>query len=49
MEFQLIHFRDADKIIEEKAMVADVAMTMEYVFNTLPRLIVSRRTATNGP
>lgn len=35
MEFQLIHFRDADKIIEEKAMVSDVAMTMEYVFNTL--------------
>ena len=35
MEFQLIHFRDAEKIIEEKAMVSDVAMTMEYVFNTL--------------
>jgi len=35
VDFQLIHFRDADKIIEQKAMVSDVAMTMEYVFTAL--------------
>ncbi len=35
MDFQLIHFRGSDKIFETKAMVSDVAMTMEYIFNTL--------------
>jgi hypothetical protein len=33
--FELIHFRDSDKIFEQKAMIADVAMTMEYIFNVL--------------
>ena len=33
--FELIHFRDSDKIFEQKAMVSDVAMTMEYIFNSL--------------
>jgi hypothetical protein len=35
MDFQLIHFRDSDKIFETKAMISDVAMTMEYVFSAL--------------
>jgi hypothetical protein len=35
MDFQLIHFRDSDKIFEAKAMVGNVAMTMEYVFGVL--------------
>ena len=35
MNFEIIHFRDADKILEEKAMVSDLAMTCEYIFNAL--------------
>lgn len=35
MNFEIIHFRDADKILEEKAMVSDVNMTCEYLFNAL--------------
>lgn len=35
MDFEIIHFRDADKILEEKAMVSDLAMTVEFIFNAL--------------
>jgi len=35
MDFEILHFRDADKILEEKSMVSDVAMTCEYIFNAL--------------
>ena len=35
MNFEIIHFRGADKILEEKSMVSDIAMTCEYIFNAL--------------
>jgi hypothetical protein len=35
MNFEIIHFRDADKILEEKAMISDLAMTVEFIFNAL--------------
>jgi hypothetical protein len=35
VDFQLLHFRDSDEIFKSKAMISDVAMTMEHVFNTL--------------
>jgi len=35
MSFEIIHFRGADKILEEKSMISDVAMTMEYIYDSL--------------
>ena len=35
MHFQLFHFHGSDKILEQKIMVCDVAMTVEHVFNAL--------------
>lgn len=35
MNFEIIHFRDADRILEQKAMISDVMMTCEYIFNAL--------------
>ncbi len=35
MSFEIIHFRGADKILEKKSMISDVAMTMEYVYDSL--------------
>lgn len=35
MNFEILHFRNSDKILEEKSMVADVTMTCEYIFNAL--------------
>ena len=35
MSFEIIHFRGADKIIEKKSMISDVAMTMEYIYDSL--------------
>ncbi len=35
MEFEIIHFRDAKKILEEKRMLKDVNITCEYIFDNL--------------
>jgi len=35
MSFEIIHFRGADKILEKKSMASDVAMTIEYVYDSL--------------
>ncbi len=35
MSFEIIHFRGADKIMEKKSMISDVAMTMEYIYDSL--------------
>lgn len=35
MNFEIIHFRDADKILEKLAMSSDLAMTVEFIFNAL--------------
>ena len=35
MEFEIIHFRDAQKVLEEKSMVNDVNITCEYIFDAL--------------
>ena len=35
MSFEIIHFRGADKILEKKNMISDVAMTMEYIYDSL--------------
>ncbi len=35
MEFQIIHFRDAEKILKEKSMTKDVNLTCEYIFDAL--------------
>ena len=35
MNFEIIHFRDADKILKKKSMVSDIAMTMEYIYDSL--------------
>ena len=35
MPFELIHFRDADKIIKEKRMKKEVKSTLEYLDNVL--------------
>jgi len=35
MSFEIIHFRGADKILEDKAMMSDIAMTMEYIYDSL--------------
>ena len=35
MDFEIIHFRDAEKILEEKSMVSDVNITCEYLFDEL--------------
>jgi len=35
MSFEIIYFRDADKILKEKSMFSDIAMTMEYIHDAL--------------
>lgn len=35
MEFEIIHFRDAEKILKEKSMITDVNLTCEYIFDAL--------------
>ena len=35
MSFEIIHFRGADKILKEKSMISDLAMTMEYIYDSL--------------
>jgi hypothetical protein len=35
MDFEILHFRDAEKILEENSMISDVSMTCEYLFNAL--------------
>ena len=35
MSFEIIHFRGADKILEKKNMLSDMAMTMEYIYDSL--------------
>jgi len=35
MEFEIIHFRDAQKILKKKNMLTDVNLTCEYVFDNL--------------
>ena len=35
MNFEILHFRDAEKILVGKNMLADVLMTCEYLFNAL--------------
>jgi len=35
MSFEIIHFRGADKILKQKSMVSDIAMTMEYIYDSL--------------
>jgi len=35
MSFEIIHFRGADKILKKKSMLDDVAMTMEYIYDSL--------------
>ena len=35
MEFEIIHFRDAQKVLEEKSMITDVNLTCEYIFDAL--------------
>jgi hypothetical protein len=35
MEFEIIHFRDAQKVLEEKSMITDVNLTCEYIFDNL--------------
>ena len=35
MNFEIIHFRGAEKILEKKSMTSDVAMTMEYIYDSL--------------
>ena len=35
MSFEIIHFRDADKILKKKSMTSDIAMTMEYIYDSL--------------
>ncbi len=35
MSFEIIHFRDSDKIIKEKNMKKDVQLTMEYIDEVL--------------
>ena len=35
MNFEIIHFRDADKILKKKNMISDVTMTMEYIYDSL--------------
>jgi len=35
MSFEIIHFRGADKILKDKAIISDIAMTMEYIYDSL--------------
>ena len=35
MSFEIIHFRGADDILKKKSMISDLAMTMEYIYDTL--------------
>lgn len=35
MNFEILHFREAEKILKENSMISDVAMTCEYLFNAL--------------
>ena len=35
MDFKLYHFHGSDKIFKNRAMISDVAMTVEHVFNVL--------------
>ena len=35
MPFEMIHFRDSDKIIRKKKLDRDVKATLEYVYDAL--------------
>jgi len=35
MDFEIIHFRDAQKILKKKKMLSDVNITCEYIFDNL--------------
>lgn len=35
MDFEIIHFREAQSILEEKTMISDVTITCEYLFDEL--------------
>jgi len=35
MSFELLHFRDSDKILRDKKMLKDVQMTLEYIDSAL--------------
>ena len=35
MPFEVIHFRESDKILKEKHMVNDIKVTLEYVYDAL--------------
>jgi hypothetical protein len=35
MDFEILHFRDAEKILAERSMKSDVMITCEYLFNAL--------------
>ena len=35
MDFEIIHFRDAQNILEERNMITDVNLTCEYIFDAL--------------
>jgi len=35
MSFEIIYFREVEKILKEKSMVSDVIMTMEYIHDAL--------------
>jgi len=35
MSFEIIHFRGANKILKKKSMLSDVAMTMEFIYDSL--------------
>ncbi|MCD4676578.1 MAG: hypothetical protein K8S18_11385 [Desulfobacula sp.] len=42
MEFEIIHFRDAQKVLEEKSMITDVNLTCEYLFDELVGTLYTR-------
>jgi hypothetical protein len=35
MDFEIIHFRDAKKVLGKKSMLSDVHLTCEYIFDAL--------------
>ena len=35
MDFEIIHFRNAETILDEKRMISDVNITCEYLFDEL--------------
>ncbi len=42
MEFEIIHFREAQKILSEKRMLKDVTITCEYLFEQLAGTLYRR-------